>query len=63
MTKQQRRAMLRALRRFENATRDDAFKGTVLAGGEAGERVYAQIEREYELSRAALIRYIERIAS
>jgi len=60
MTKQERRHFLTALRRFENATRDDAFKGTVVNGGEEGLRCYQQIEREYQRSRELLIAFVEK---
>lgn len=63
MTKQHRRHFLRLLRAFENATREDDFKGTIpISESAAAADAYARIEHEYDRSRAALINFVERIA-
>lgn len=61
MTKQERRYFLKLVRRFENAVREDDFKGTIPVGeSEYAAACYAYIEDEYERARAALIAFVEK---
>lgn len=62
MTPSQRNRMNHYLRRYAAAIEDKAFQGTIPAGeSEAAAEAYARIDHELEHSRAALVRFMERL--